>query len=89
MAINLILMPSDGFCQVGPPSPCDNYCFTCSVICSAECPGGDPNFQCLDCVLDNCEGPDIPISDYAGVLLAGGLIMCSLYFIRRSKLVLN
>ena len=81
-------MPMDGFCQGGPPNPCDNYCAACN-ICETNCPIGDPGNLCLNCVLAYCEGPDIPISDHSGVLLAGGLIMSSMYFIRRRKVVLN
>ncbi len=83
LTIFLLTIPNDGFSQ--EPSPCENAC----AVCSGFCGDGPCTPECIECILDNCEGPDIPISDHAGVLLACGLIMSSLYFIRRRKVVLN
>jgi hypothetical protein len=79
------MLPDWSLAQPCPPSPCANCDFDCLDPCSLEC---------TECVAKpvsegGCQGADVPISDHAGYLLVGGLIIVSAYFFGRGKVVVN
>lgn len=80
-----LLLPADGLCQ--GPSPCNNYCDACASDCIGQTDPCSPD--CLNCILEECMGSDIPVSDHVGYLLIGGFIMSTFYFIRRRRIVAN
>lgn len=81
-----LLLSYEGFCQ---PNPCENICTACLVDCQDLCLGGELTDTCNDCL----SGPEcneiIPISDHAGVLFTGGLLMIFFYYFKRKMIVLN
>jgi hypothetical protein len=76
----LLLVSNDGLGQ--GTDPCANSCTDCSGVCQGPCTP-----ECIDCILDNCQGTDVPISDHAGYLLIGGLFVSSVYFTKLKRVM--